>query len=235
MGTVSELATRLGNYARLQLFGVLAPGGIILIELWLTVWRPDEVPNGITSHGAILAALAVLLAIYAAYVVGFLARELSWATADALAWFLRHMPWLAKRKPLLETTTGDVKRELGKAYGEQNVDAVLRAHPVVASSADGGDVLSYSKRWLRTRTPELSIDYLESEINVLLGTIVPLALAPIATFRYFHSSWQFYAVLVGALVLIPLIVFKREQLARGEVSDGLRNLCLSRWFAEADR
>jgi hypothetical protein len=239
---IGDLFAKLGKYARLQLLGVLVPGIVILLEFWIPLasWISElPPPTAVKALSTGELVIFVVLVLYVVYILGYVGREISWKTADAAA---RRLHLVRPR-----STPSELAGEIGDIYGDENVARALASHDALLKSLDHDDAfarnaLEYAKTWLSTRHPELAVDSLEGEINLLVGTIVPILLAPLLVLEPFDLSpfrWRWglgtlcafaLAILIVRFVVIP----QRERLARGERRACLQHLCLARWFEEAD-
>lgn len=182
-----NLAGRISLYFAVQLASVLLPGAVVLMEtavLLTGLIRGHD--HAISSLFELLARVGgiggfvvAIVAIAAAYVIGYLCRSAAFAVLGAVE---RRTRPPASREDQLRLLIGD----------DQFADLV-RIHPVLRSEApkvtdtrlgaggghrDGSlhDTQTYCKLWLRRRAPELAIDSIEAEINILLGTVFPVLL-----------------------------------------------------------
>jgi hypothetical protein len=228
-GQLTDLV-RTGPYFRLQVIGTLLPGAIIACEFWLLFsWDGDEnILKAASEQTAgvnyAIAAMAIFVGLFVAYSIGFMAKNIVWS----VWWALVSTPVAMDPKVL---------KQLGDAYGEQRIDAVLAQHPALEESVTAHEgtrqgALAYCKLWLQLREPKLAIDYLEPEINLLLGLIAPTALlVPIAL--KMTELWPFALVVVAAFIYAFVQSARYRQ--RSELERAFQHFLLAHWYDDAAR
>jgi hypothetical protein len=75
-GALGGLIVQVDSFIRKDLFSVLLPGFVLILEIWIIIGQPS--PPGFLGHG--LVATAVI--IYLSYIVGFCARQFSFFVAE---------------------------------------------------------------------------------------------------------------------------------------------------------
>jgi hypothetical protein len=238
----------LGTFARIQAVGVVAPGALLLLEA-STIFRADGntvLAEGIrASHGvsATILILGVIVLLLAAYVVGLFCRT--------LAWRLIFTPlFLNKARRVEELVESD--RGLSRNFGAQVIDGILAGHPAldhalrlgrgddndasidVRDSAYGAS-MRYCKYWLRARSPELTIDQIELEINFLVGISAVCCLAPTAIAAAYGWPWFAWGYTLAACLLVGCVfavwILRRASRRRyEEIEDALGNFFVAQMW-----
>jgi hypothetical protein len=218
------------HYLRLQLLGVLAPGAILLLELGFLSLpsgarrSPIDALRYMSSQTGGLstpvALIAIALALVAAYVIGFLIRQAMWRV---LLWRSKEPEW------------NDIRAQVCTLYRTESVDEVLRDHPALRLDAGASSVGArrYCKAWLQLNEPMLSVDHLESEVNILFAYVVPLAIAPFVVLQWWLATDLLYWLLATAMgCLIGLLVARTGTRLRDDVEpyDTIINFLLAHWL-----
>ncbi|MEU2305519.1 hypothetical protein [Streptomyces misionensis] len=236
---------RFAFYLSVQLTSVLTPGLVAvtcLTALLLHLRDPQHLGRAVenavrTVHGPAMLLVDVSW-LAAAYVLGYVGRELAFRVLGVAE-------WLSRRH---RAALGALRTDLEAVYGTPALRRCLRAHPLLGhllNSAGhaatpsqnmrqpGGalragnayEAFNYAKSWLRTHSPGLAPDANEAEINVLLSTLLPLvlgtwtliALAPLGV-----AVATAVAVAAGAVTALTFAQVLR--LRRIECWEALRNL-----------
>jgi hypothetical protein len=245
----SLLPSRLGGYGQRELTSVVIPGTLLLIELWLMIFGPEEAftPAEPGKQGGYLQlasdqikdtndwilAVALFLAVLAAYTLGLLGRMSAWFLFD----FLRCKPLpifdLFRRKRF--PNGPEVRSRFEAEHGPEEVERALAPHPALRNALDKKDhdpFFQYAKLWLRHRRPQLAVEHHEAEINFLIAIQVPLFFAAFVALRQAGLVW-FFVALSAALVLIGILFLKALNRSRDETFDVMRNFLFAQWYGEA--
>ncbi|SFB36914.1 hypothetical protein SAMN05216266_109116 [Amycolatopsis marina] len=182
-----NLAGRLSLYVVMQLASVLLPGAVVLMEGVVLLTGLIRVHDHAISSlfemlarvGGIGGFVVVIVAVAGSYVIGYLCRSAAFAIFGLVE----------RRTRPLESRDA----QLRLLIGDDHFAELVRIHPVLGSRApevakarlgaggghrDGAmhDTQTYCKLWLRRQAPELAIDSIEAEINILLATVFPVLL-----------------------------------------------------------
>jgi hypothetical protein len=90
-------------------------------------------------------------------------------------------------------------------------------------------VFAYCKLWLRTQAPQLSVDHIEVEINVLAASVLPTALVGAIVLTGPGGAGAGLTAVVLGIVLAALWTCLRAaaRLRRRERFEAVRNLCFA--------
>jgi hypothetical protein len=225
------MPTRLGAYGQREAGSVLIPGTLLLIELWLLVFSPEDVDaaggflqlasDQIRDARDWILGAALLVGVLAAYTIGLLARMAAWTVFDRF------------RKGRFQSGAS-VRKRFETEHGAPPVARALKGHDALETALAGTQhdaFFQYAKLWLRQNRPLLAVEYHETEINFLVAIQVPLLLAAFAVWR--HSG---IAAFGAALVIVALVAWTlgRKAMSRShdETFDVMRNFLFAQWFAE---
>jgi hypothetical protein len=210
-----QLLGTLGYRAQLLVIGVLLPGLLITLEL-SAVWAFNDEGR----RNAILALLpkdaeslavpgigVVLLIFFPAYILGYVAREMTFKCSTA--WLRRGWPPARRASVILA--------QLRTVHGAGQVDQVIRHYPVFDLASREADpatlalprpadfyIREFCKLWLRTKAPALRTDGMEAEINMGLGFVIPSFLGVIPSVVFIPAMFG-PAVAAGAVIGFILI------------------------------
>jgi hypothetical protein len=235
---------RFAFYVSVQLTSVVVPGLVTvacLVAVVLNLQHPRNAGHALSGLAQSLHGSAGVLVdvswLASAYVLGYVGRESGFrllGLAERLSARNR-----AERAELYD--------ELQRACGQAALRRCFRTHPLleyllggdgaaaharVLRRTGGGhrtdhvfEAYAYAKFWLRQHNPDLAPDTAEAEINILVSTLLPLALgtwALIAGVRL-DAAAAVTVALVTALVMT--VVFAQAlRLRRAERWEALRNL-----------
>jgi hypothetical protein len=245
--------SRMSFYVGRELSSALAPGMVVLAEGFLLVVcvTTERDTEGLRSlvddlsglQGAALVLVAVL-GFSAAYVIGWVSRELGFWLVGGLEWFRRRM---GRRRPSAPSEPS-LSTRLRAIAGEDAVDACIAHHPVLLILDEEADdvvtrrervrrtwgafvpyqedeAFSYSKSWLRRFAPEMSVDGIEADINILTAALVPLLLLVANIVAW--SSEPSIAALVSVpptVAVVTMLVRNVARKRRDERWEAVRNL-----------
>jgi hypothetical protein len=201
-----SLIESIGTYARLTIVGVWFPGFLLFCELGSTYFGffgPAD--QGLFGYLAaetkefdspVLTFLVVVFVLATSISLGYVARDLAFAISDF---------WLRRGWPPVRRLT-KVYDSIRRVYGDTKVDDVARRYPVFRLATGDVDstslprmpesyVREFCKQWLRVNVPSLNTEGLEIEINLVMGLVMPVALASIVFLSFF-----------GLRLAIPLAV-----------------------------
>lgn len=236
---------RFAFYVSVQLTSVLVPGLVAvtcLTALVLHAGHPRDFGAAVSRAAQSVRGPAVILMdvswLASAYVLGYVGREVAFrllGIAERLS--ARH-----------RTTLNALHRELEGVYGQAAVQRCLRTHPLLGHllrsaprEAPRSDVLrqpggalrighvyeafNYAKSWLRQHNPSLAPDSIEAEINILVSTLLPLALGTWVLISLASLSAAVTTAAVLAAVAVAWVVFAQVlRLRQNECWEALRNL-----------
>ncbi|MFI0720652.1 hypothetical protein [Streptomyces sp. NPDC021224] len=236
---------RFAFYLAMQLTSVLVPGLVAVTCSGLLLLRarhPDHLGRSVESAARTLHGPAVILVdvtwLAAAYVLGYVGRELAFRLLSAAELAL----------PRRRASTGALRAELEAVYGAAALRRCLDAHPLLGHLLNtagravtpaesmrrpGGalragnayEAFNYAKSWLRTHSPQLAPDANEAEINVLLSTLLPLALGTWTVVALVPLGLPLATAIVLAAAAAAALTFAQVlRLRRIECWEALRNL-----------
>jgi hypothetical protein len=204
------LIASLGTYARLVVVGVWFPGFLVLCELSLLYFRcigqPQSAPLDYLAirikeyNNNLITVLIVFFVLAVSIALGYVARDISFAVSDF---------WLRRRWPPTRTLI-TMFQQIQLVYGRHEVDAVAKNYHVFGLAYGEIDAMplprlneayvrEYCKQWLRVNAPELNTEGLEIEINMVVGLVLPVALASIVLWIELGGL---LGLIVGILALI---------------------------------
>ncbi|MBB5955782.1 hypothetical protein FHS29_002363 [Saccharothrix tamanrassetensis] len=113
--------------------------------------------------------------------------------------------------------------------GAATADDLRTAPTLPAGGAHRGDgsvhAFEYSKLWLRRFSPVLNVDSMEIEINILVSTVLPFALAAVEAVVFPRLPPAFRLVVVGVCVVAVVVVLRQAiRLRQAERWYAIRNV-----------
>lgn len=229
----------LGTYARLIVVGVWFPGFLLFCEIGSLYFRFfGPVDEGLLSYiaerikdfdSAVMSGLLGVLVLAISIATGYVSRDLAFAISDL--WLRKG--WRPTRK--LSVIYADIRR----VHGDSKVDDIAANYPVFRLATSGvgpaplprlpdSYVREFCKQWLRLRAPSLNTEGLEIEINMVIGLVIPVALAS-AVFLGFVSGWLCF-VLAGASLAAATFMMYRIVWARTiETEQAMTNFLFAHW------
>ncbi|MEV7030160.1 hypothetical protein AB0N99_08015 [Streptomyces sp. NPDC093272] len=235
---------RFAFYISVQLASVLVPGLVAvtcITALVLHAEHPHDFASAVSRAAQSIRGPAVILLdvswLASAYVLGYVGREIAFrmlGIAERLS---------ARHRMTLNT----LHLEIESAYGQTVVERCLRTHPLLGhllhtappsprSAAlrqpggalrvgQGYEAFTYAKSWLRQHNPALAPDSIEAEINILLSTLMPLALGTWAAISLASlGATAVTAAVLAAMVVVGIVFAQVLRLRRNECWEALRNL-----------
>lgn len=246
---IGQLVGRVGSRARLFILGVLLPGFVISCEIGvflaagdsnrprqLVTWAEETFQSPVVS-----GILAILLVLAVSYVLGYLSREFTFTLSTA---------WLRRRwRPTRRVSR--ILKQLRIVYGARQVDNVIARHKVFRLVRHENDfaeqdlprppdfyIREYCKLWLRTMVPALSTEYMEVEINLAIGLVIPIFLAVIPCMVFLPNLFGPVVTVITA-VAIGLIAFRMLYSINGvrcqETEEAVLNFLFAHWTGLADQ
>ncbi|MGP4111335.1 hypothetical protein ACTWP5_10500 [Streptomyces sp. 4N509B] len=239
---VEPLPRRLSHYVVLTLASVLAPGVVLVVTAGALAVRARHggrawqvvVDTSDDVDGALTALLAVAL-LAAAYVVGYVARELAFAV----------LGFVERLGTGSLPSASALRRQLVETFGQAAVQDCLRAHPLLdhflgspqeptpvrwrgggSLRLDNGlEAFLYAKSWLGLTAPNDAPNDIETEINVLLSLLLPVGLGG-WTVVAFAQPGPAVTALVAALTAGTwwLLLVSALRLRRAERWESLRGM-----------
>lgn len=257
-GLVAKSApSRMSFYTVLYLTSVLLPGAVLLTEfLVLGVHIASRGQSGIAFTLDMLAkvkgagtVVLVLVAVAASFVIGYLARGVGFKLTAFLERLKRH-----DVAPVLPASWSRIRHSFGDDFTERlaELHPILRHldpdkprlnHIVDPSLPAGGghragdslNLFAYSKLWLRGRAPALSVDIIETEINILVSTIAPVLLLALDATVLSGTPVVIKIVALPVAVLVSLWILTAVlRLRKIEQGEALRNLAFDFAMHEAE-
>ncbi len=225
-----ELLRGMQHYFRLQVLGVFAPGALLLLEAGYyaipATARHSPLSTAVyLSHqtGQVSGVVLIgsgLIAIFAAYITGFV---------------LRQAVWLGVMKVAREQRWEDLQGKVCSYYSVEAVNAVIALHPAIVRSeginADG--FRRYAKVWLQQRRPELALDFLESEINIAFANAIPFAVAPFIVFGWIlrNGVAYWFITAITSLAIASLLIINGARLRDStEPYETIFNFLMAHWI-----
>jgi hypothetical protein len=205
---VGGLISGLGTYAHRTIVGVWFPGFIVFLELSWLAYKVALLDNnpvrflketvGAGDSGVVLAVFIIITISLSVY-LGYLTRDLGFAVSN----------WCIRRYIPPTRTLDEVLTVLGDVYGSENVSKVTSRYPVFLlrdkravprslPRTPESYVRDFCKTWLSLTAPQLSTEGMETEINLVIGLVVPALLFSFLTGTAISG-------LIG--LLLALIVF----------------------------
>jgi hypothetical protein len=241
----SLLPSRLGGYGQRELASVVIPGTLLLIEIWLMAFSPEEVEkkegylqlasDQIKDTNDWILAIGLFLAVLAAYTLGLLGRMSAWFIFDFLR--CRPVPILDLFRHRRFPTGPEVRERFVSEHGAEEVERALGGHPALeyALRKRAHDpFFQYAKLWLRHCRPQLAVEHHEAEINFLVAIQAPLLAAAFVVWRQVGLN-AFFLALVLVLILAGILIRKAMNRSRDESFDVMRNFLFAQWYAESGR
>ncbi|WP_234535571.1 hypothetical protein [Streptomyces shenzhenensis] len=236
---------RFAFYVSVQLTSVVVPGLVAvtcMAALMLHAQHPGRIGPALSGAAQSLRGPAMILVdvswLASAYVVGYVGRELAFrllGMAERLS---------SRHRVSLSTLYG----ELEASYGRAALRRCLRTHPLLKYLLDtangtssrsqtlrqpGGalrtgnvyEAFLYAKLWLREHNPGLAPDATEAEINILVSTLLPLALGTWSLIALASLSVAAAAATAVVAAAVSAVTFAQVlRLRRIECWEALRNL-----------
>lgn len=236
---------RFAFYVSVQLTSVVVPGLVAvtcLTALMLHSRHPGGIGPALSGTVRTLRGPAMVLVdvswLASAYVVGYVGRELAF----------RLLGVAERLSPRHRVSLGALHRGLEAVYGRAAVDRCLRTHPLLGRLLDTADGTSprsqimrqpggalrtgnvyeaflYAKLWLREHNPGLAPDATEAEINILVSTLLPLALGTWSLIALASPGITAAVATVFVAAGVCAVTFAQVlRLRRTECWEALRNL-----------
>jgi hypothetical protein len=223
----------LGVHGQRELVGVVIPGTLVLIEIWLLVLSPQHAhrrggylklaSSQIADVNDWILAAALVVAVLAAYTLGSLGR--------VAAWFFFHR----LRKTRFPTGAELLKR-FEREHGREPVTRALTRHDALRHALHGDEhdaFFQYAKLWLRQNRPRLAVENHETEINFLIAIEVPLLLAVFVFWR--QVGWIAFVVALPASLLLAWVLGRMAiSRSQAESLDVMRHFLFAQWYAAGD-
>lgn len=229
----------MGTYARLVVVGVWFPGFLLFCEAGSVYFRFfGPVDAGLPAYltekindfdsSAVLGLLGALI-LGISIAAGYVSRDMAFALSDL--WLRKG--WRPKRR--LPAIYADVCR----VHGSDKVDAVTANYPVFRLATGGTDstslprmpesyVREYCKQWLRLRAPSLNTEGMEIEINMVMGLVLPVALASIV-FLSFLSGWLSFALAAASVAAAAFLMYRITWARDIETEQAMTNFLFAHW------
>jgi hypothetical protein len=229
----------LGTYARLVIVGVWFPGFLILCECSYIYFqlagsleqqpfvyvasKMKEYDSSVVSTFMVVAILAVSITL------GYVARDISFALSDL---------WLSRTWPPTRTLP-QIFGQIKLLYGDDKVDAIARKHNVFRLAygelevsrlqrAPDSYVREYCKQWLRLNYPTLNTEGLEIEINMVMGLVLPFALAA-GVFLLMIKGALGIMVAIAILLAATFMMYRITWSRNIETEQAIVNFLFAHW------
>jgi hypothetical protein len=204
---------------QLAIFGAWIPGFILFNEIVCLLYftldteRQEKLAAKLFDplSFSLVAILAIPFVIAISLGMGYGARTFIFAISNRIT---------ARRRAGLHFSR--IVGDLSITYGEEAVKRAFAQYPFLYTEKAGSvgpievnasDVFAFFKYWLRSKAPSIAVDYLEFEINLTLGLVIPMMLLSFILgfgwlkFFYSYGIWIDVASILNAveqLCLIPI-------------------------------
>jgi len=234
-----NLMGSLGTYARLVIVGVWFPGFLICCELGSTYFLffgpPDKGLFGYVAEkikefdSSIVSSFIIVFVLATSIAIGYVARDITFALSD----FWLRRKWRPARK------LSKIYAEIRRAYGDDKVNEVAAQYNVfrLASGEVDGSLLprmpetyvrEFCKQWLRLNVPSLNTEGLEIEINMVMGLVMPVALASIV-FLSFVGGWLGIALAFVSIAAATFMMYRITWARNIETEQAIVNFLFAHW------
>jgi hypothetical protein len=220
----------LGIHGQRELVGVVIPGTLVLIEIWLLVLSPQHAhrrggylklaSSQIAGVNDWILAATLVVAVLAAYTLGSLGR--------VVAWFFFH-----RLRGVRFRSGTELLRDFEREHGRAPVERALAKHDALrhALACNEHDAFfQYAKLWLRQNRPRLAVENHETEINFLIAIEVPLLVAAFVFWRQVGSV-AFVVALPVSLLLAWVLGRMAIGRSQAESLDTMRHFLFAQWYA----
>jgi hypothetical protein len=235
---VQSLVAALGSYARRTVVGVWFPGFIVFCELSWLAHRFSLLSNDPLHYlievleatdSGVVNALIILLVLSASIILGYVGRDIGFAMSDLGMKY--HLP--------PARTLNVILSQIRDVFGRSEVDSVISTYPVfkLCDGAAGGlrlprmvdsYVREFCKKWLQVKEPRLNTEGMETEINMVIGLLVPIALSSVVLGS---SVGGLLGLLLACIVLLAFVLMLyRVNWARDvETEQAITNFVFAHW------
>jgi len=229
----------LGTYSRLVIVGVWFPGFLMLCEFTYIYFRlfgpSDKGPFNFAAEkmkeydSAVISTFIVIFILAVSIALGYLARDISFAISDI---------WLRRNWPPARALS-EIFEQIRMLYGNEQVDGIARKHAVFRLAYGELDVSrlarspesyvrEYCKQWLRLRAPTLNTEGLEIEINMVMGLVLPVALAA-AVFPLMNKNVLGGALAIASLLAAIFMMYRITWARNIETEQAIVNFLFAHW------
>ena len=229
----------LGTYARLVVVGVWFPGFLILCEasyIYLCLFRPNDkgpftfIAEKMKQYDSnVVSTFIVIFVLSVSIALGYIARDIAFATSD---FWLRHK-WPPTR------TLSTIFNQISLVYGDDKVSEVTRNYPVFRLARDEISVSTlqrdpesyvreYCKLWLKQKSPTLNTEGLETEINMVMGLVFPIAFAA-AVFLIVERGRLGIVLAILSLLAAILMMYRITWARNIETEQAIVNFLFAHW------
>lgn len=234
---IASLIGSFGTYARLIILGVWFPGLLIFSEMESTyffIFGPHgkglfgyiaETIKGFNSR--VVSSFIVMLVLAASITIGYVARDVAFALSD----FWLRRKWRPTRK------LSAIYHEIRHVYGDLRVNEVTDKYSVFKLGSDDDSFLrrtsetyvrEFCKQWLRLRVPSLNTEGLETEINMEMGLVIPVALAA-AVFLWFPGRSLGIALASVSIAAAGFMMYRINWARDFETEQAIVNFLFAHW------
>jgi hypothetical protein len=235
----ASLMGSLGTYARLIVVGVWFPGFLVFVELasayFLLYGPPDQtffayIAASLEQFDSnVVTTLVVVLLLAISITAGYVARDVAFAISDL---------WL-RREVRPARTVVEIYEQIRRVYGAEKVDGITASYPVFRLASGEVDASSlprlpdtyvreFCKQWLRLRVPSLNTEGLETEINMVMGLVVPVALSALWFFLLLQGGLRL-VVTLAALAAATLLMYRINWARTIETEQVIVNFLFAHW------
>jgi hypothetical protein len=253
--TAASGVNKIGPRAGMVLFSVLLPGFLIVTEVFSFYYLQqfgtdiDKLKNAsdVITRNFVFGILLILVVLALSFAAGFISREIAFAVSDCLlrrsgTSVLRLIPYI--KQNINKTVNSNILHGLRIKYSNDNIDRVLLLHPIfdlydchdelrtVSRREPDFYVRNYCKLWLKIRVPNLAVEYMETEINIFLSLIIPIAgiILPFLGLRLADSTiWEVSGIVLVAITAALLMMVKINDGRRYETEQALVNFFFAHW------
>ncbi len=231
-----------GTYARIVLLGVWFPGFLVFCEVASVFFHCLQLPGGPIGYIAeamkpantVIASILIGIIVLATSIaLGYVMRDIAFALSDL--WL--HRGWPPSRG------LARIFRQIRFVYGRDKVDEVGRSYHVFKLAygeldtsnlprQDDSYVREFCKEWLKLNLPNLNTEGLEIEINMVIGLILPIALASMVFIAYL--AWPLASLFTAMSLAAAIFMMYRIIRARDiETEQAIVNFLFVHWEKES--
>lgn len=223
--------SRLSFYVGLQIASVVVPGIVVAGEIAalvvrFNIRRDDEISiveavenvSGIKGPGLVLI---LVIGISAGCIVGWISREVGFQMVGAI----ENRTWFKKLGSQAENDVEHLPlpERLGLQADAAIVGSCIERHPVIGE--DDYEAFVYCKFWLRAYAPDMSVDSMEVDINVLAASLIPILLAAANGVAWSESPALVTGLVVPAVAALSVLIVNRIiRKRRAERWEAVRNV-----------
>ena len=234
-----------GTYARIVLVGVWFPGFLVFCEAVIVYYHHlgprggpiDDIANAFKSVNPVAVSILGWIIVVAMSVgLGYVTREVAFTVSDR---WLRSRWWpcrgLRRIFEQIRFVYGtDKVDEVGHAYHIFQIIVYDKVNTSKLPREDFICIREFCKQWLKLNFPNLNTEGLEIEINMVIGLVLPIALASVVFVTYLSALGPLCAT-VSAAVMLAAAAFMMYRITRvrdTEIELTIVNFLFAHWERE---